>query len=203
IRGELRESTWGLPYCPFVDPELSRVFLGRYSYCPSQSHPHDPASDHLLDTENTIFEFNLFPLFHQVSGFCEEESGKGDVLSCLWNIQRKPLVQLAYRDTGVDADGTVDVSPHQIHFNIVLILNFTDDLLDQILEGPDTFNSAMLVHDDSKMGLRVLQQTHSVVQPCRVRDEHRLSQQLRQPERLRIVQVGHQVLAVQNPYDVV
>src|SRR5262249_22263171 len=128
---------------------------------------------------------------------------KGDVLSRFRNIESKPLIQFADRDARVDADGTVNVRSDGIDFDVVLVLNFPDDLLDQILESHDTFNSTMLIHDDSEMSLRVLKQTDGVVKPRSVRNEHRLSQQLRQPERLWVMQVRHQVLAVQNAGNVV
>src|SRR5262249_44523546 len=130
-------------------------------------------------------------------------SGKRDVLARFWDIQRKPLIQFTNGDTGVDADGAIDVRPDRVYFNIVLVLNFADDLFNYILKSDDTFNSAMLVHDNSEMGLSVLKQTHCIVQPGGIRNEYRLSQQLRQPERLRIMEVRHQVLAMQNADNVV
>ena len=65
-----------------------------------------------------------------------------------------------------------------IDFYIVLVLNLTHDLLDQVLHGHHALDAAVFVHDDSHVGLRVLQHPNRIVHLCRIGDEHRLSQQL-------------------------
>ena len=100
----------------------------------------------------------------------------------LRNLQRQAFVQFPNGNACIDQAAAIGVGYDCIDFDIVLVLNLTDDLLDQVLDGHDALNAAVLVHNDAHVRLRVLQHADGVVHLRRVGNEDGFPQQLRKPE---------------------
>ncbi len=92
-----------------------------------------------------------------------------------------------------------------LFFHVMLVLDFADDLLQHILDGDDTGDAAILVHDDSHViavGTEVLQQH---IEPFAFRDKHRGPQQFTHIEALLVAlyRIDQQILRQQDAHHLV
>jgi len=145
-------------------------------------HFHDSSSHNLLDAEVVPIPRDVVAFFEEFSGLTQQEACKGDVLTGFREFQLQAFVQLSDGDTGVNETAAIRMRDDGIDFNVMLVLDLANDLLDQVLHSHDPLHSSVFIDDDAHMGLCVLQHAYGVVHLCGVRDEHGPAQQLREPE---------------------
>ena len=90
-----------------------------------------------------------------------------------------------------------------VFFLVVLIIDFADDLFQNILQRHDTARSAELIHNDGNMHFVLLELSQEVVNLLCLRDKIRRTNQALPPEIHRFGQMRQQVFDIKDSADII
>jgi hypothetical protein len=105
----------------------------------------------------------------------------------------------------VDANRPVVDALHSLVGQVELVLDFADDLLEQVLQGDDPLHRAVLVHDDRHVLIRPAELPEHGGKILRLRNHRRGPDELFDADRRKtaVADGGEEVTYVQDPDDLV
>ena len=115
-------------------------------------HTHHAALLDAFNLKHQTVMLNHFSGLEHVSGFGHQKPADRCVSFRLRNGELQSPVEIAHCQSACQLKSfLINLRDLLIHFLIVLVRNFTDDLFEQVFERDDPFESAMFIDHESKM----------------------------------------------------